>query len=811
MAVFWSDLVFGARLLRKSPVFALSAVLTLALGIGVNTAVFSVINVLLLQPLPVPGSDRLVVIARTSPGSRTLDGISSPDLDEYRDLTDRVFQDIAGYSVGFASLSSRGRQGAWVLVTEVTGDYFPMLGLTPAAGRLPGPGDVRPGVASPLAVLGYGTWHSRFQGDPAVVGRRITIDGYPVTVIGVAPRAFHGTMAFSETEVYLPLTWREGLPELRAQHAIGRLRPGASIEAAQAVMNGVATRLAADRRDEYEGAGLQVIPEPEARPQEDQARWNRPAGIIALLLVALVLGVATVNVANLVLARSIDRQREMALRTALGAGRRRLLRQLFTEAVLLAILGGSAGIMLGAAASAALSWMPLPDDKPARLAFEIDWRVLIYAGALSLATAIVVGIAPALQKSGTSLDQVLRGRARSAGGDGTAGPIRGTLIVAQLAACFVLLVMAGLFSRSLALAQRVDLGFEPAGVLNVGISAAPLRLGEAEERALFDRVLHNVREVAGVERAAFAQLVPLGYVHLETHVESEGQPLARTERPRAGFNMVTSDYFATMGIPLVQGRSFTPRDTAASPRVAVANRRLTDLLWPGQDPIGRRLRLDGPGEPWVEIVGVTATGRYRSFAEEPSPFVYLALDQARARSRYLQIRTSQPPESLISPIEQSIRDVAPDVTLFDAMSMQRALDGGMGFFLPRTVATLAAILGLLALALAVVGVYGVVAHSTGQRRHEMGIRIALGASPTAIGRLVIGTGTRLIVIGVATGLALAFAAAPLVDRFLFGVSGRDPLILAGIAPLLGAVALAACVIPAWRVTRVDPIAALREE
>jgi putative ABC transport system permease protein len=811
MGAFWSDLRYGARLLRKSPVFTLAAILTLALGVGVNTAVFSIVNALLLRPLPSPGSDRLVVIASSHRDAAGLDGVSSPDLDAYGELTGRAFEGIAGYSVGFSSFASGDAEAAWVLTTEVTGNYFETLGLTPSVGRLPGAADVRAGVASPLAMLGYGAWQRRFAGDPNIVGRQIRIDGRPVTVIGVAPEAFFGTFAFSETEVYLPLTWREGLAELRAQHAIGKLRRSVSVESAQVVMDAVALRLASDRREAYEGVSLRVIPEPLARPLEDQARWNGRAGAVTLILVVLVLGVATVNVVNLVLARNVERQREMAVRASIGAGRGRLLRQLLTESLAIAGLGGAAGLALGGLTARALSWIRLPDDKPARLVFEIDWRVLAYAAVLSLAAAAIVGVAPAFQTSQQSLFNGLRDGVRGAGGDRVGRRIRRILVSTQLAACFVLLAAAGLFSRSLALGQQVDLGFEPRGVLNVGISAAPLALDEADERALFDRLLRRVREVAGVEHAAFAQIVPLGYVQLATELDVEGLQIPRAERPSAGFNLVTPEYFATMAIPIVRGRGFSPGDTAAAPRVAVVNRELAERVWPGADPIGRRFRLEEGGESWVEVVGMTPTGKYQSFSEDPRPFVYLSLDQARAGARYLQVRTTSSPESLTPSIRDALRSMSRDLVIYDVMSMERALRGGMGFFLPRTVAGLAAMLGLLALALAVVGVYGVVAHAAGQRRHEMGVRVALGASPGAIARLVVADGTRMIVVGVVAGLALTLAAAPFIGRFLFGVSGRDPLTLGVAVPLLAAVALAASAVPAWRATRDDPIAALRQE
>ncbi len=535
--------------------------------------------------------------------------MSAPDLAPYRSVTANVLDDVAGYDVGFLTLSPQPADAHRVLVTWVTGNYFPLLDVKPALGRLFVADDVVAGRISPIVVLGYSTWQKRFGGDRSVIGRHVMINGRSCTIVGVAPQAFRGTFAFTDSELYLPLTWAQGWPKLASQHALARLRAGATIGQAQASIDIVAQRLAKDDPDNYSDARITVIPERLARPEEEEARWNTLASTITFGLVALVLAIAAVNVTNLLLARGGDRRRELAIRAALGASRGRLVRQLLTEALLLAAVGGIAGTVIARWTGMALSNIRLPGDKPIHLDFHLDIRVLVYAAAVALITGLVVGLWPAFHSSRPDVNRVLRdGGRRSASGSSARGRARGILIVAQIAGCFVLLVAAGLFTRSLSEAERINLGFRAAGVLNVGMDVQQLAYDEQRGRDFFDQLERRVRDLPAVNDVAFAANVPLGYIRMSEFIDVEGQPRATGQRPLSGVNWVSPSYFKTMGIRIVDGRSLEVEE--ARP-VAVVNQRFADVAWPGERAIGRRFSTRGPDGPWIEVIGVTETGKYR--------------------------------------------------------------------------------------------------------------------------------------------------------------------------------------------------------
>jgi predicted permease len=811
MSNLWQDIVIAARLLRKTPAFSIAAVLTLALGVGVNTAVFSVLNAVLLRPLPVRDGARLVVLARQGLPGEALRGVSAPDLAPYRSVTAKFLDDVAGYDVGFLTLSPQPADAHRVLVTWVTGNYFPLLDVKPALGRLFVADDVVAGRISPIVVLGYSTWQKRFGGDRSVIGRHVMINGRSCTIVGVAPQAFRGTFAFTDSELYLPLTWAQGWPKLAAQHALARLRAGATIGQAQASIDIVAQRLAKDDPDNYSDARITVIPERLARPEEEEARWNTLASTITFGLVALVLAIAAVNVTNLLLARGGDRRRELAIRAALGASRGRLVRQLLTEALLLAAVGGIAGTVIARWTGMALSNIRLPGDKPIHLDFHLDIRVLVYAAAVALITGLAVGLWPAFHSSRPDVNRVLRdGGRRSASGSSARRRARGILIVAQIAGCFVLLVAAGLFTRSLSEAERINLGFRAAGVLNVGMDVQQLAYDEQRGRDFFDQLERRVRDLPAVNDVAFAANVPLGYIRMSEFIDVEGQPRATGQRPLSGVNWVSPSYFKTMGIRIVDGRSLEVEE--ARP-VAVVNQRFADVAWPGERAIGRRFSTRGPDGPWIEVIGVTETGKYDFVFEDPQPYVYYPLEQwaTGAELRTLHVLTSLPPEQLIPTVERVIKDLEPELALFDVMSMERALGGGFGFFLVRTAAMFAGILGLLAVSLAVVGLYGVVSYAVGQRTHEIGVRMALGAARRDIARMVLGNGAVLVASGIVVGFGLALLVTRFIAGLLFGVSARDPMTFVSVVPILAAVSIVACGIPAWRASRVEPAIALRDE
>jgi predicted permease len=804
------DTRYGVRMLRRYPTFALAAIVTLALGVGANTAVFSVVNAFVLRPLPVRDGERLAVIASQSASQPTLRGMSFPDLEDYRDATTDIFEDIAGYTVGFLGLAPPNGTAERVLVTWVTGNYFRLLDLEPAAGRLIGTDEGAPGRIDPVVVLGYRTWQRLFRGDPSVVGQSVRVNGRLLTVVGVAPATFAGTFAFSESELYLPLNWQGGDGFMdrqgRGLHAIARLWPGVAIGHAQAAMDVIAERLARRHPDSNANVGVRVLPERLARPEEDQFRANRFGALMMLGMVALVMVVAAVNVTNLLLARAANRQRELAIRSALGAGRGRLVRQMTTESLLLAALGGCAGVLLGTGVAHALAATPLPGDLPVRFDFGLDRRVLAYTLTVTAVTGLLVGLGSALRASGANLDGILRG---SRQGMRSTHRFRAFLVVSQIACCFVLLAIAGLFVRSLAAAERADLGFHPDGVLNVHMDVGQLGFTDPQGRAFFDEVYRRIRPLPDVQSASFAFTVPMGYIRIGAVLEAEGQPVAPQNRVSAGKNIVSPEYFRTMGIRIVRGRSFTDADDQHSPRVAIVNERLAEMLWPGQDAIGQRIR--SANDPWIEIVGVTSTAKYQFLYEDPQPYVYVPITQEYTALRVLQIRASASATALAPVVARIVRGLEPNLPLYDVQTMREALGSGLGLFPLRVAAVAIAVFGLLAFALAVIGLYGVTSYVTSQRTHEIGVRMAVGATHPQIVRLIVQDGSRLVFLGVAAGALLTLAGSRVVRSFLFGVSPHDPLTLLASLALLTAVALIACAIPAWRAARVDPAIALRSE
>lgn len=814
VGTLWHDILFATRLLRKSPIFTAAVVLTLALGVGVNTAVFSVVNAIILRPLPVRDGDRLVVLASQHTSDRTLRGMSFPDVQDYRAATRDIFEDIAGYSVGFLGLARQGGRPERVLVTWITGNYFPLLDVRPVLGRLIRSNEGGPGRADAVVVLGYSTWQRRFGGDRSVIGEIVRVNGQPCTIVGVTPPDFAGTFAFSESELYLPLNWSGAdnfdNRQARGLHALARLGPEATIERAQTAMNVVAARLARQYPDSNANVSVKVLPERLARPEEDQYRSNALGAASMLALVVLVMIVAAVNVTNLLLARATSRRQELAIRAALGAGRGRLVRQMVTESLMLAALGGGAGVLFGTWAARGLAAMRLPGDLPVRLDFSLDGRVLAYGVTVALVTGLLVGLVPAVRVSGADLDRTLR-QSRH-GSPGIHGHrIRGFLVVAQIAFCFVLLAAAGLFVRSLMKAERADLGFRPEGVLNIHMDIGQLGYTEAQGRVFFAGVERRVRAIPGVQHVSFAFTIPMGYIRVSHPLEAEGQPPDINWRLSAGKNTVSPGYFQTMGIQVVRGRSFRDADNEESRPVALVNQHLADMLWPGRDPIGRRFKSAGPHGQWVEVVGVTNTGKYGFLFEDPQPYFYVPIAQNYTGLRVLQVRTSMAPEALAPAIVRAIRALEPNLPLYDVQSMTQALGSGFGFFPVRVGAVSAASLGLLALVLALVGLYGVISYIASQRTHEVGVRMAVGASQHDILRLFLQDGARLVLFGVAAGLLATLTCSRVIGSLLFGVSARDPLTLVSVAPMLGCVALIACAIPAWRAARVDPMVALRSE
>ncbi len=821
MQTLWQDIRFSIRMLRKSPGFTLIAILTLALGIGANTAIFSLANVFLFRPLPVKDADRLVVIGvQSSP-------TSEPDQASYLDFLDYkqapVFTHMTAFVLDLVGIGADGRADR-TIVAEVPSNFFSMLGIRPAIGRLilPGEGD-QPRTGN-VVVLGYSYWQKRFGGDPKVLGRTVSFDGRDVTVIGVVEQQFHGPYAIVEMDAYAPIGMHDlatGDPAFftersqREMHVLATLKPGITIAQAQVALQVIATRLSDQYPQTNKGQVVRVFPERVARPDPGSADSLPLVVTIFLVLVGLVLMVACINVANLLLARSAARQKEIAVRASMGATRFRLIRQMLTESIILAVAGGAAGALLGMWVCAALEQMRPLGDFPLRFGFTFDWRVFGYVAGVASASGILAGLAPALRTSRANLNETLRESGRGLIGEGGRRHIlRNSLVVAQVAGSIIVLVAAGLFARSLTKAESIDLGYDPHNVLNIGLNPDLQNYKRPRAEAFYRELLRRAKVLPGVESASLAYSVPLSYYATGGAIYAEGQVLNKDERAPGGqHNMVSPEYFANMRIPILSGRAFTDADTSTTQLVAVVNQTMASRLWPNQDPIGRKFTYDGQekkGEP-VTVVGVARNARNSDMMNDHRIYFYVPLTQNYNATQVLQLRTSIPPETLIPVVEGQIHELDPSLPVYDVMTMDKSLMGANGFFLYKMGAAFAGTLGALGLLLAVVGVYGVVSHNAASRTHEIGVRMALGAQPGSVFSLVLGHAAILVGAGIVTGLVAALAVTKFLSSFLVGVTSYDPITFLTVAVLLLLSAFIACYIPAHRAMRVDPMEALRYE
>jgi len=816
------DLRYGVRMLRKSPGFTAVAVLTLALGIGANTAIFSMVDWLILRPLPVAKAEQITSLALQEISGGYSNGFSYPDFEDIRDQSTAVFSQVAGVQPWeMDGLSTEGRDEP-IWTSYVTGNFFETMGVKPALGSFILPMLGRSVNDEPVLVLGYSFWETHFSGDPNIIGKSVSINGHPVTIIGVAPKGFHGITPIMDTQGYLPLGMARVTSDLKSNFAtdrksaavaiVARLRPGMKLREAQPALNVIARRLSAQYPATDKLAAIRVYPLGPIGPPSDPTAPNmiRLMGAFFMILAGLVLILACLNVANLLLARASARQREMAVRAAIGGGRSRLIRQLLTESLLLALLGCAGGIALGLVSSHWLSSINLKTVIPVTLDFQFDWRVFAYAFGAALLTGLLAGIVPALRATRVNLNSVLHESARTA----TAGHqrTRSALVVAQVGGSLMLLIVAGLFVRSLLNIKHSNLGFDPSRVLNFTIDPHGAGYDEAQARDFLHSLLHRVRALPGVETASFATTVPLGYYSFGMELKIEGyQPPPGHGAPSAGYNAVSPEYFGTMHIPIVRGRGILDSDGQTSARVAVINEAMAKRYWHGENPIGRRfIKIDDPKHP-VEIVGVAGNSRTRNISSPFGPYMYVPFAQHYETPVTLQLRTSLPPGTMGHEVVSVIHSLAPAMPVFDIQTMTEALDTLNGLMLFQFGAALAASLGILGFLLALVGVYGVVSYAANQRTHEIGIRMALGAQPGDVRKFILKQGLYVVAAGLGLGLLLSLAASRIVGNFLVGVRGTDPLTYAIVAALLTTVALAACYIPARRAMRVDPMVALRHE
>jgi putative ABC transport system permease protein len=831
MHSFWQDLRYAARTLRGAPGFTIIAIVTLGLGMAVNTTIFSVINGFILRPLPVPHAEQIAVLAMKQDGAQGFERFSYPDYLDIRQQAD-VFSDVIAERTTLVGLTA-DKKGDHCVLSRVTGNYFSVLGVQPTLGRLIQPNEGQAPGADPVLVLGYSYWQKRFAGDRGVVGKQVEINGHSVTIVGVTPKEFRGTYAIIDMDGFVPLsaaigskgstetsvdaaltavqdTWTHR--EERSLSVLARLKPGVSVMQAQAPLRVIAQRLAEQHPETNKGFNsIQAFPEKLARPEPDPDNTLPAVSMAFVMLAGLVLLVACFNIANVLLVRATVRQREMGIRAALGAGRGRLVRQHLTESLLLALLGGAAGLLLATWAAGFLSSLPLGTDLPIKFDFQPDARVYFFASGAVLLTGVIVGIIPALRVARTDVNVVLREGGRGSSDGRSRHLVRGTLVVAQVAGSLLLLIVAGLFIRSLDKAQQLYLGFNPDHILDLTLDPEQINFTQAQGRAFYRQLNERISGLPGVVSVAQAFIVPMGVMSTTDPVFVDGHPLeAGKQPPSVMYNPVSPSYFKTLRIPLQSGRGFTDADKEKAPDVAVINQAMAAKLWPNENPLGKRFSTKGPQGPFKEVIGVVQTGKYKNVIEDPPElFYYVPLEQNYLPYLTLHVRTSVPPESLQLQIEAQVQELAPGIPISQVQTLSQALQGVNGFFFFHFAAQLTGTMGLLGLILAVVGVYSVVSYAASQRTHEIGIRMALGAEPRDILRMVLRQSIAIVAVGLAIGIAAAFAGTRAIANLIVGIKPADPVTFVTVIAVLSAIALLACWVPARRATRVSPLTALR--
>jgi putative ABC transport system permease protein len=821
MGMLLQDIRYGWRMLAKTPALTVVVAITLALGIGANVLIFSFVNGFLLRPMPVPHPEQIAVLAGGQQGtSQLLPAFSYPDFVDFRQQADS-FADLIGYALVLPGLSADGRADR-VLASCVSGNYFPSLGVKPALGRLIlGSEENQPGE-QPVVVLGYSYWKKRFGGNPGVIGKQVRVNGQQARIIGVVPRQFQGVISVVEMDIYMPLGHLASMMEVssnpladrsaRVVRVLARLKPGVSFSQAQASVDVIASRLAKQYPSSDSGLTVRVYREQLARPQP---LGNNLVVVIAsffLILALLLLLLACMNVANILLARATVRQREMGLRAALGAGRGRLISQMLTESIMLGLLGGLLGLILGEWVRPADILKAAQSSLPVRLDFSLDWHVFAYSFAATLFSGIFVGLWPALRASRADLNTILQEGGRSDSAGSGRNRLRGALVVAQVAGSLMLLVIAGLFVRSLRHAETMYVGFDPDHMLTLSMDPQQIGYDQARTADFYRQLEARAGALPGVQSASLAYGVPMtGNVNAGT-VTFDGQTLARGQQPLSlFFDNVEPAYFETMRVPLLRGRAFTEADNQAAPPVVIVNQTMADKYWPHQDPIGKHFSLKTAtgSAKTLQIVGLAGNGKYLFIAEDPTPFFYVPLAQNYTSARTLVVRSSVPPERLLAPVQAEIHKLAPDLPVADAKTMKQALGDELQEF--RLGAGVAAAMGAIGLILAVIGLYGIVSFSAVQRTREIGIRMALGGTARDVLGLILRQGIRMVILGLAVGVLAALGITRVMTGILIGVSPNDPVTFVAVALLLAAIALAACWIPARRATRVDPGVALRYE
>jgi putative ABC transport system permease protein len=809
IGTFLQDIRYGMRMLWKSPGFMLVAIFTLALGIGANSAIFSVVNAVLLRPLPFKNPEGLVKVN----GELKRLGIDKEPL-SYPDFVDfkaqvQSLEHVTAYGQTSGSLTGDGEPER-LRGVNVSADLFPLLGVEPVVGRVFSAEDDRL-ESAPVVLLGHGVWQRRFGADPGVVSREIMLNGRSTTVLGVMPPNFNFPVQGLQKDYWAPLAPSVGRRVTeRGSHylnVVAGLKPGFTLAQAAGETQAIAARLAGQYPDSNTGYGLNVV-----SAHEELVKDVKPALLVLLGAVGFVLLIACANVANLLLARATARQKEIAIRTALGASRMRVVRQLLTESVLLSIVGGSLGLLI-AVWGVDLLMAASPADIPRVNETGLDARMLVFTLLISVVTGLIFGLAPALQASKLDLTETLKEGGRGSTEGLRRNRVRSLLVVSEIALSLVLLVSAGLLIKSFMRLLEVNPGFSPENVLTASISLPPAKYTEERQQSAFFReTVERLKASPGIVSAAAVFPLPLSGSNRANTFQIAGRPIPNPgESPEANDRVTTPDYFQTMGIPVLKGRVFTERDSADAPPVMVINETFARRFFPDEDPLGKRIIIDSENNPdGNEIVGVVGDVRHRSLDVESGAEAYLSYLQFPERSMSLVIRTqAADPMSTASSIRGVVQQVDKDQPLSSIKTMEQLLSESVAQ--RHFNMLLLGIFSAVALMLAAIGIFGVMNYSVSQRTHEIGIRMALGAQGRDVLKMVVGQGMILALVGVVIGLVAAFALTRVMSNLLFGVSATDPLTFAGVSLLLAVIALLACYIPARRATKVDPMVALRYE
>jgi predicted permease len=811
METLLQDIRFGFRQLMKQRGFAALAIISMALGIGANTSIFSLVDTVLLRPLAVKEPSQLVELYGTLHNGADWSLQSYPNYKDYRDRN-TVLSGLFVYRVVVSSLTvNNSSQRVWGYL--VSGNYFDVLGVKPMLGRAFLPEEDQTPDSHPVAVISYNCWQHRFGGDPAIVGKRVEFNSRPFAIIGVAPKGFIGTEVAYDPEMFIPVMMATAIEpgsrwlERRDNSnlfTVGRLKPGVSEAQAKAELETITAQMAKDYPENV-GRGIRLGKPGLFIPDIENSVFAF-TGVLAAVG-ALVLLLACVNLASLLLTRATERRKEIALRLAIGASRQRLVRQLLTESILISLSGGAAGVMLAAFINSAVRGIRLPSDITLLFDLRTDWRALTFALVLSIATGILFSLIPALQSSNPQLVPALKDESSMAGF--RRSRLRNGLVVAQVSLSLVLLISAGLIVRSLQAAQKMRPGFNPENAVAISFDVSLQGYNEERGRAFQKQVLERARALPQIENAALTDNLPLGLNYNDNTIYIEGSEFKGASTLPIAIPFGSSPgYFDVMGIPL-RGRDFRDDENKLEHRVAIVNETFAKKFLNGADPIGRRFNWHGPDDPFFEIVGVVPAGKYNSLGEDPKPAVYTPLYRDYNGGVTLVARTHGDPRAVLNDLRKLVHELDPSVSVYSMKTLRQHM--GTSLFPARMAAIALGSFGVLALILAAVGIYGVMSHVVAGRTREIGLRMALGAQLSDVQKLILKQGMFLAAIGSLGGLMVALGGARMMKSLLYGVSSSDPITFACVALLLLNVALLACWIPARRASRVEPMIALRAE